>query len=78
MPVLPLVASMIALPGLSTPRFSASHTIAAPMRHLTEYAGLRPSIFASTVACAPLVRLLMRTSGVRPIDAALSSNTRPM
>ena len=35
-PVLPLVASRIALPGFSSPRFSASHTIDAPIRHLTE------------------------------------------
>ena len=57
--MLPLVGSRIALPGSSAPRFSASHTIAAPIRHFTEYAGLRPSIFASTVAFAPFVRRLM-------------------
>jgi hypothetical protein len=36
MPVLPLVGSTISTPGFSTPRFSASHTMAAPMRHFTE------------------------------------------
>jgi hypothetical protein len=36
MPVLPLVASTMALPGLRRPRSSASQTIAAPMRHFTE------------------------------------------
>jgi len=36
MPVLPLVGSMISTPGLSTPRFSASQIMLAPMRHLTE------------------------------------------
>ena len=36
MPVLPLVASTIDMPGLRSPRSSASHTIAEPMRHLTE------------------------------------------
>ncbi len=36
MPVLPLVGSTSSLPGPSKPRFSASQTRAAPMRHLTE------------------------------------------
>jgi hypothetical protein len=36
MPVLPLVGSTISLPAVSTPRFSASQIIDAPMRHLTE------------------------------------------
>jgi hypothetical protein len=36
MPVLPLVGSTNSLPGPSKPRCSASHTIAAPIRHLTE------------------------------------------
>ena len=52
---------------LRTPRFSASQTMAAPMRHFTEYAGLRPSILASTRALAPSVTRLRRTSGVRPM-----------
>jgi hypothetical protein len=36
MPVLPLVASTMDIPGLSSPRSSASQTMADPMRHLTE------------------------------------------
>jgi hypothetical protein len=36
MPVLPLVGSTMRMPGFSTPRCSASHTMAAPMRHFTE------------------------------------------
>jgi len=73
MPVLPLVGSISSLPGDRMPCFSASHTMDAPTRHLTEYAGLRPSIFASTVARAPWVTLLSRTSGVRPMLRELSS-----
>ena len=76
MPVLPLVGSTSSLPGPSRPRRSASQTIAAPIRHLTEYAGLRPSILPSTVAGAPSITRLSRTSGVRPIDFELSSNQR--
>ena len=45
------------------------------MRHLTENAGLRPSIFARTRACAPSTTRFRRTSGVRPMLAELSSNT---
>jgi hypothetical protein len=36
MPVLPLVASTMVLPGLEQPALSASQIIAAPMRHFTE------------------------------------------
>src|SRR6266446_3976862 len=53
MPVLPLVGSISSLPGFSTLRFSASQIMDAPMRHFTEYAGLRPSILASSVAGLP-------------------------
>ena len=35
-PVFPLVGSISSLPGTSTPRFSASQIIAAPIRHFTE------------------------------------------
>ena len=35
-PVLPLVGSISALPGFRMPRFSASHTMDAPIRHFTE------------------------------------------
>jgi len=72
-PVLPLVGS-ISFPERNRPRFSASPTIAAPTRHLTEYDGLRPSIFARIVAEIPAVTWLSRTNGVRPTDRELSSN----
>jgi len=72
MPVLPLVGSTISLPGPRRPCASASFTIEVPMRHLTEKAGLRPSILASTVAGAPSSTRLRRTSGVWPMDSALS------
>src|SRR5580692_4721495 len=78
MPVLPLVGSISSLPAVSMPLFSASHTMAAPMRHFTEYAGLRPSIFPSTRALAPSVTRLRRTSGVRPILSELSSKMRKL
>jgi uncharacterized membrane protein (UPF0136 family) len=71
MPVLPDVGSRMLIPGFSTPRFSASFTRAAPMRHLTEKVGFRASIFASTVAFALLVTRFKRTRGVLPMDSAL-------
>src|SRR5512147_2353216 len=67
---------MISLPGVRTPRCSASQMSAAPMRHLTEYAGLRPSILARTKASEPLTKRFSLTSGVLPIDSALSSAQR--
>src|SRR5690349_9693247 len=76
MPVLPLVGSISSLPGARMPCFSASHTIAAPMRSLTLYAGLRPSILTRTIARPPSVTRLSRTSGVRPMLCELSSKTR--
>ena len=48
-PVLPLVGSMICIPGFNNPACSAACTMPAPIRHLTENAGLRDSILASTV-----------------------------
>src|ERR1019366_8897550 len=74
-PVFPLVGSMSALPGFRMPRFSASQPIEAPIRHFTEYAGLRPSILASTVALPPSVTRLRRTRGVAPMLKELSSKT---
>src|SRR5665213_1554238 len=73
MPVLPLVASTMDMPGFNTPRSSASHTMAAPIRHFTENDGLRPSTLARIVARLPGSMRLMRTSGVRPMDLVLSS-----
>src|SRR5271157_2985348 len=75
MPVFPLVGSTISMPGLSTPRFSASQIIAAPIRHFTEYAGFLPSILASTVAFAPSVTRLSLIRGVLPMLKELSAYT---
>jgi len=73
MPVLPLVGSMMDMPGLRRPFSSASHTMLAPTRHFTEPAGLRNSSFARTRAFAPAASLRTATSGVPPIVCALSS-----
>ena len=43
------------------------------MRSFTEYAGLRPSIFARIVALAPALTRFRRTSGVWPMLYELSS-----
>jgi len=72
-PVLPLVASTIVPPGLSSPDFSAASTIATPMRSFTELAGLRNSSLAAIVAPAPALSRLIRTSGVLPTMAVTSS-----
>jgi hypothetical protein len=77
-PVLPLVGSTISIPGFSTPRFSASQIIAAPMRHFTEYAGFLPSILANTVALAPSVTRFNLIRGVFPILKELSAYTFAM
>ncbi len=47
--------------------------MAAPIRHFTEYAGLRPSIFAKTVPGNPAVIRLIFIKGVCPILKLLSS-----
>src|SRR5258708_26171950 len=73
MPVFPLVGSISSLPGFKIPRRSASQIIDAPMRHFTEYAGLRPSILASIVTGAPPVTRFNFTSGVRPMLSELSA-----
>jgi hypothetical protein len=80
-PVLPLVGSITVtsrLPCFSFPCASAAQIIDAPIRHFTEYEGLRPSIFANTIPGNPAVIRLMRTSGVRPMLKLLSSNIFPM
>src|SRR6185312_17419453 len=71
MPVLPLVASTITVPGLSTPRFSASTIMLSAMRSLIEKPGLNASILAYTVAFDPTT-LLRRTSGVLPTSSVAS------
>ena len=72
MPVFPLVGSTTFMPGLRSPRFSASQIMFAPTRHFTEYAGLRPSILARTVASVWAASVLIRTSGVLPMASELS------
>src|SRR5690625_204568 len=74
MPVLPLVASTISLPSVNSPRSMASLTIETPILSLTEDAGFRLSIFASTVAQQPFTNRLSFTKGVPPTAAALSLN----
>jgi hypothetical protein len=46
----------------------------APILHLTEKAGLRASILASTIAFAPSVTRFNLTKGVRPMLKELSWN----
>src|SRR5438046_1842003 len=70
MPVLPLVGSTIVAPGLSTPRRSASSSIATAMRSLTLPPGLSDSSFATTVVplarapAAPALRLERRAGAL--------------
>src|ERR1039457_2421459 len=73
MPVFPLVGSTNSTPGCSNPRCSASQIMDAPIRHFTEYAGLRPSILASTVAPEPSTIRFSLMSGVFPILNVLSA-----
>src|SRR5689334_11689364 len=73
MPVLPLVASTIVPPGLSSPERSAALTMDTPIRSLTEAAGFWNSSLAAMVAPAPLLRRLIRTSGVLPTIAVTAS-----
>src|SRR5207253_10599858 len=56
-------------------RRSASQIMDAPMRHFTEYAGLRPSTLTRTVAAAPPVTRFSLTRGVRPMLSELSAKT---
>ena len=68
MPVLPDVGStMMVWPGVMSPSRSAASIIDRPMRSLTEPPGLKLSSLATTVAPAPSVTLLSRTSGVPPM-----------
>src|SRR5579864_1546935 len=73
MPVLPLVGSTSVAPALSTPRRSASSTMASAIRSFTLPPGLSDSILASTVAPPGFGTRFSRTSGVAPI----SSRTEP-
>src|SRR5580692_58592 len=67
-PVLPLVASRIALPGLSTSRFWASRTIEAAARSFTLPPGLVHSTLPSSVTPSrPRAICSRRTRGVDPM-----------
>ena len=69
----PLVGSRTIVSGPISPSFSAASIIATPMRSFTLWAGLKYSSFATTVAAAPSVTRLRRTSGVLPISCDMSS-----
>ena len=56
---------------LAVPEDVEAAPMDAPMRHLTEYDGLRPSILAKTVAPGATTRF-RRTRGVLPTDSGLS------
>ena len=66
MPVFPEVGSTMVPPGASTPRRSASSTIARAIRSLMLPPGFARSSFIHTSAGGPNSRL-MRTCGVRPM-----------
>src|SRR5438067_9568730 len=68
MPVFPLVASRIVLPGVSRPRAMPSRIIASPGRSLTLPPGLSISALPDTVtpSGSPAVTAVSRTSGVLP------------
>ena len=72
MPVLPDVASTIVAPGFSSPRRSASSTIASARRSFTEPPGFAASSFTYIVTFAGASRA-MRTTGVRPMVWVTSS-----
>jgi len=65
-------ARRVFLAGTQQATLFGTHTIAAPMRHLT-VGGVASLDLPSTVAGAPSVTRLSRTSGVWPIDCELSS-----
>ena len=71
MPVLPLVASISASPGLIVPRFSARTIIDIAGRSFTEPAGLLPSSLASTMLEVFPGRRFSLTSGVSPTVSSI-------
>src|SRR5512144_1588056 len=76
MPVLPLVGSTSVAPGLSTPRRSASSTMASAIRSFTLPPGLSDSILASTVAPPGFGIRFSRTRGVAPINSSTEPAVR--
>src|SRR5262245_55783647 len=75
-PVLPLVGSTMVPPALSSPRRSASSSMATAMRSLTLPPGLTDSSLATTSAPPAFGSRLSRTSGVRPISSRTVDATR--
>jgi hypothetical protein len=71
--VLPAVASTSVIPGLSTPRASASSTMASAIRSLMEPPGLRCSHFTKTGTGSPRAIRPSGTSAVRPMRPRMSS-----
>src|SRR5690606_1469225 len=76
MPVLPLVASTMVLPGAICPDCSASRIMASAGRSLTLPAGFMNSHFPQTVAPPAGLRRPRRTSGVPATSPRASSATR--
>ena len=68
MPVLPLVASRMRMPGLSSPRDSPSSIMLRAMRSFTEPPGLALSSFRKIVALPLGTMRLRRTTGVNPMS----------
>jgi len=75
-PVFPDVGSSRIVSVRIFPSRSAASIIATPIRSLTLPAGLRDSSFAATVAFAPSMTRLRRTSGVLPMVFVMSAAMR--
>ena len=71
MPVLPVVPSMMAMPGRRSPRRSASEMRKGKIRSLTLPLGLKYSILATMVGLASLTTRCRRTMGVMPAVSSM-------
>ena len=67
MPVFPLVGSIMTVPGLMRPCFSASLTMLRQIRSLMLPPGFLDSSFATTMAFESAVRRFSRIRGVFPM-----------
>jgi hypothetical protein len=76
MPVFPEVGSRRTVSFWTFPSRSAASIIETPIRSLTLPAGFRISSLAATVALAPSITRLSRTSGVFPMVLVMSSAIR--
>ena len=74
--MLPEVGSSRTVSRLIFPSFSAASIIETPIRSFTLPAGFRISSLAATVAFAPSMMRLSRTSGVLPMVLVMSSAIR--